>query len=300
MRLAAGPALSAERPFPGLRPYEYDDHPYFFGREDQTYGLYRLLDRSKFVAVVGSSGSGKSSLVNAGLLPLLQQETEGSGGRAWRWTKMRPGGSPLAALADAVMEFAPQDEQGAMAAALRDKIAFALRGSSFGVADALAAMQGLGDASVLLVVDQFEELFRYANLTGSGARGGEDSPGREEAAHFVQLLLEAGRDRARAVHVLITMRSDFIGDCARFQGLPEAVSGTQFLVPSLRRDQLKEVIRKPVEKVGGTIQPELVERLLNDCSTDLDQLPVLQHCLMRLWEHAGRGELASAGARHGR
>jgi hypothetical protein len=154
------------------------------------------------------------------------------------------------------------------------------------------------------VVDQFEELFRYANLTGSGARdrGGEDSPGRAEAAHFVQLLLEAGRSKTRAVHVLITMRSDFIGDCARFQGLPEAVSGTQFLVPSLRRDQLKEVIRKPVEKVGGAIQPELVERLLNDCSTDLDQLPVLQHCLMRLWEHAGRGQLAlgSLGLRHGR
>jgi energy-coupling factor transporter ATP-binding protein EcfA2 len=285
-----------------LRPYEYDDHPSFFGREDQTYGLYRLLDRSKFVAVVGSSGSGKSSLVNAGLLPLLQQETEGSGGRAWRWTKMRPGGAPLAALADAVMEFAPQVEQGAMAEALRDKVAFALRGSSFGIADGLAAMEGLGNASVLLVVDQFEELFRYANLTGGGARDrGEDSPGRAEAAHFVQLLLEAGRDKTRAVHVLITMRSDFIGECARFQGLPEAVSGTQFLVPSLRRDQLKEVIRKPVEKVGGALQPELVERLLNDCSTDLDQLPVLQHCLMRLWEHAGRGDIpVRVSTRYGR
>lgn len=84
------------------------------------------------------------------------------------------------------------------------------------------------------------------------------------------------------------MRSDFIGDCARFHGLPEAVCDAQFLVPSLTRDQLDEVIRRPIEKAGATIDSQLVERLLNDCSTEIDQLPVLQHCLSRLWEQAGR------------
>ena len=83
------------------------------------------------------------------------------------------------------------------------------------------------------------------------------------------------------------MRSDFIGDCAYFHGLPEAVSATQFLVPNLTRSQLEDAIRKPVEKGGGDIEPELVERLLNDCGDELDQLPVLQHCLMRLWDRAG-------------
>ena len=74
-------AASAKHPFPGLRPFAYPDHEYFFGREDQTYALYRLIDRSRFVAVVGSSGSGKSSLVRAGLLPLLDTETRETGGR---------------------------------------------------------------------------------------------------------------------------------------------------------------------------------------------------------------------------
>ena len=289
-----GPELSAERPFPGLRPYSFDDHGFFFGREEQTYALYRLIDRSRFIAVVGSSGGGKSSLVRAGLLPLLEEETSESGGHSWRWSEMRPGDSPLEALADALMALAPKGEDPAIAAARRDRIAFTLRLSSFGLADALREIDGLGESSVVLVVDQFEELFRYG-AAGASHNRREAARWREEAAQFVQLLLEIGRDRRRAVHVLITMRSDFIGDCARFHGLPEAVSATQFLVPSLTRDQLDEVIRAPIEKAGATIDPALVERLLNDAGDDLDQLPVLQHCLMRLWERAGR-DVPAAGA----
>src|SRR5271156_5128774 len=97
MTPAAG--LSAARPFAGLRPFDYPDHEYFFGREDQSYALYRLIDASGFVAVIGSSGSGKSSLVLAGLLPLLKAERE-EGGRDWHWEIMRPGDTPLANLTE--------------------------------------------------------------------------------------------------------------------------------------------------------------------------------------------------------
>ena len=86
------------------------------------------------------------------------------------------------------------------------------------------------------------------------------------------------------------MRSDYLGDCARFHGLPEAVTGSQFLVPTLTRDQREEAIRGPVGKAGGSIEDSLVERLLNDSSDDLDQLPVLQHTLMRIWDQAGRSK----------
>jgi tetratricopeptide (TPR) repeat protein len=113
----------------------------------------------------------------------------------------------------------------------------------------------------------------------------------------VQILLDADRRRIPNVRVLITMRSDFIGDCANFHGLSEAVSATQYLVPNLTRSQLEEAIRKPVEKAGGTIEPELVERLLNDCGDALDQLPLLHHCLMRLWDRAG-AETPAEGPRH--
>jgi energy-coupling factor transporter ATP-binding protein EcfA2 len=274
--------LSAERPFPGLRPFGYEDREYFFGREDQVYALYRLLEHSRFIAVIGSSGSGKSSLVRAGLLPLIQEESEGKGGRDWRWVTFTPGDAPINRLADALLTLAPKEELADERQIRRERIGFALRRSSFGLGEALDEIPNLAGTSLLLVVDQFEELFRFG-----GDRIG-DAVWRDEAANFVQLLLEIGRTRSRSVYVLITMRSDFIGDCARFHGLPEAVSASQFLVPSLTRDQREDVIREPIKKAGAAIEPALVERLLNDIGNELDELPVLQHCLSRIWERSGK------------
>ena len=222
MTPASTTALSADRPFPGLRPYALEDSEFYFGREDQIYSLYRLLDRSHFIAVVGSSGSGKSSLVRAGLLPLLDTESPNAGGRSWRSLEMRPGDAPLNNLAAALASLLPEadDDVGrAVNAARRERIGFALRQSSFGLVEALDKIEGLRNSSLVLVVDQFEELFRYAAPTGSHRGGaGAETLWREDAVHFVQLLLEISRNRTRPVHVVITMRSDFIGDCARFQG----------------------------------------------------------------------------------
>jgi tetratricopeptide (TPR) repeat protein len=280
-------AVSAAHPFPGLRPFAYQDHDFFFGRQDQIYALYRLIDRFRFIAVVGSSGSGKSSLVRAGLLPLLDVETRETGGRNWVWREMRPGDAPLLRLTNLLASFSIDDDP-VVASGRRDRIAAQLRRSSFGISEALAEASSVAGKSLVLVIDQFEEIFRYA--AGSPGKIGltaEEVRARDEATQFVQLLLEASRSPSNRTHVLLTMRSDFIGDCARFHGLPEAVCEAQFLVPSLTRDQLDEVIRKPIEKAGAAIDPQLVERLLNDCSTEMDQLPVLQHCLSRLWEAAG-------------
>src|ERR1700691_1191444 len=95
------PGLSADRPFPGLRPYRLEDEDFFFGRGDQIFSLYRLFDHSRFVAVVGSSGSGKSSLVRAGLLPLLARESREPTGRTWNIIQMHPGDTPIDNLATA-------------------------------------------------------------------------------------------------------------------------------------------------------------------------------------------------------
>jgi tetratricopeptide (TPR) repeat protein len=286
-------AVSAQHPFPGLRPFAYRDHEYFFGREDQTYALYRLIDRSHFIAVVGSSGSGKSSLVRAGLLPLLDIETGETGGRNWLWSEMRPGDAPLQRLT-ALLGSLSKDDDPIVASGRSERIAAQLQRSSFGIPEALAEANGLAGKSIVLVIDQFEELFRYATTTsGKVDLTGKEVRARDEATQFVQLLLEASRSPSIRIHVILTMRSDFIGDCARFHGLPEAVCAAQFLVPSLTRDQLDVVIRNPIAKAGATIGPELIERLLNDCGTEMDQLPVLQHCLLRLWEEAGKAPEAS-------
>ncbi|HJU20235.1 MAG TPA: hypothetical protein VJ770_27600 [Stellaceae bacterium] len=288
MSAASSLALSADRPFPGLRPFAFADREFFFGREDQHYELYRRLDRSRFIAVVGSSGSGKSSLVRAGLHPLIAEESAENAGRVWHWLEMHPGDAPLKSLAAALAGLAPAGDDPAAEAGRRERFLYMLRQSRFGIGEIIDGLGDLGGTSILLLVDQFEELFRYAAGTDrAGGRAGE-AAWRDEAIQFVRLLLHASREPGRAFHVLLTMRSDFVGDCARFDDLPEAVSASQFLVPALTRDQREAVIRGPIEKAGATIDAMLVERLLNDAGDELDQLPVLQHCLMRLWEEAQR------------
>jgi tetratricopeptide (TPR) repeat protein/energy-coupling factor transporter ATP-binding protein EcfA2 len=288
-------ALSAERPFPGLRPFGVADREFFFGRERQTFALYRLVENGRFIAVIGSSGSGKSSLVLAGLRGLLADESADPGGPTWACLDMRPGGAPIARLAKTLARLAENDSPDE-AARRSDRIEYRLRQSSFSFENALEEADGLRGRSLLLIVDQFEELFRFG-LAGLGLRraGVEETRARDEATQFVQILLDADRRRLKDVRALITMRSDFIGDCAYFHGLSEAVSATQYLVPGLTRSQLEDAILKPIEKAGATIEPELVERLINDCGDELDQLPVLQHCLMRLWDRASAA--SGTGAR---
>jgi hypothetical protein len=245
--------------------------------------------------VVGSSGSGKSSLVAAGLLPEIAQEMRGDETRRWTCIELRPGDAPLARLASALAGPPPTsgDDSQALHATRRDRIELALRQSSFGLVAALRDIASVTTPSVLLLIDQFEEIFRFANVTGVGSADLRLRAARQdEAAAFVQLLLEASRDSSVAVHVVLTMRSDYIGDCDRFPGLPEAVAASQFLVPVLTRDQREQAIRGPIEKAGAVIDDDLVQRLVNDSSNEPDQLPVLQHALMRLWEAAGRRQAA--------
>jgi hypothetical protein len=135
---------------------------------------------------------------------------------------------------------------------------------------------------LLLVVDQFEELFRY----GDEASGATKAGMREEGRAFIELLLAATRRKHARLQVCVTIHSDFFGACLAYKGLAEAVSASQLLVPLPGREQLEEAIRKPVEKAGAAIEETLVQRLLVDVEEETDQLPLLQHTLRRLWELA--------------
>jgi WD40 repeat protein len=147
------------------------------------------------------------------------------------------------------------------------------------------------DEVVLVVIDQFEELFRYKERRSVDSRERRhDGQAAAEAYDFVQLLLAACQERGQ-VFIVITMRSDYLGDCAEFRDLPEALNECQYLVPRLTRDQRKQAIEYPL---GATaISSALMQRMLNDAGDEADQLPVLQHALMRTWDHwqhDGRGE----------
>ena len=129
-------------------------------------------------------------------------------------------------------------------------------------------------ASLLLLVDQFEEIFRFRQQGYSS---------EAEADAFVELLLATVTQREVPIYVVLTMRSDFFGDCALFHDLPEAINNSQFLTPRLTRTQQQVAIEGPASVFGGTIEAALANRLLNDMGPDPDQLPLMQHVLMRMW-----------------
>jgi formylglycine-generating enzyme required for sulfatase activity len=130
-------------------------------------------------------------------------------------------------------------------------------------------------ANLLILVDQFEELFRYRDLAS-----------QEEAEAFVALLLASADDRELPIYIVLTMRSDFFGECARFDGLVEAVCESIYLCPRLTRNQIIAAIEGPARVLGGRVEPALAARIANDMGTEPDQLPLMQHAMMRLWEEA--------------
>ena len=271
-------------PFPGLRPFEFDESHLFFGRDGQSERLIGKLSRTRFLTVVGTSGSGKSSLVRAGLLPALLGGFMTRAGSDWRIAIMRPGNDPVGKLAAAINSpdvLGSEDEENReIQIAITEAT---LRRGSLGLVEAVTQSGMPEHENLLVVVDQFEELFRFAREASRKAKD-EGERYQNDAAAFVKLLLEAHSQRGANIYVVLTMRSDFLGDCAEFWDLPEAVNEGQYLIPRLTRDQLREAITGPIAVAGGEITARLVNRLLNDIGDNQDQLPVLQHLLMRAWD----------------
>lgn len=262
-------------PYPGLRPFRESEAHLFFGRSEQIDELLAELEQSRFVAVLGASGSGKSSLVKAGVLPALHGGFALRVGSHWRIATFRPGGNPIHSLARALAarEVLGDGETDLVVATAQ--VEATLRRSSLGLADTARRSPRLRDGRLLVVVDQFEELFRFRQTEVRG-------PG--ESSAFVRLLIEATRDATAPVDVILTMRSDFLGDCSEFRDLPEMINQGLYLVPRMTRSQLREAITAPAAVGGGAITPRLVQRLLNDAGSDPDVLPVVQHALMRTWD----------------
>src|SRR5690349_4632480 len=186
-----------KNPFPGLRPFETDEYRLFFGREGQSDELIARLSRARFLAVVGTSGSGKSSLIRAGLMPALRGGMMKGAGSGWRIAVMRPGGNPIGNLA---AELAKKDVLSEAGMGLSDEeseaiIEATLSSGSLGILN-VAREARLGEhEKLLLVVDQFEELFRF-----------KESGSADEAAAFVKLLLEAAQQRELSIYIVLTMR----------------------------------------------------------------------------------------------
>ena len=271
--LVRPPMPDLESPFPGLRPFEEQDAALFFGRDDQLQEMLARLERERTLTVIGLSGSGKSSMVCAGLVPALRSRMHD--GARWRIGVMRPGSVPIDALATALTDVIEgSDDREAASETLAFRSA-TLRRGALGLVEAVAeAALDPGDR-VLIVVDQLEELFRFIVTRRDGV---------DESRAFVQLLGEAVLQREHPIFVVLTLRAEFVGDCATVAGLAQLINLSPCIIPSLTRQGLRHVIEDPLRESGAAISNRLVNRLLNDVGDDQLRLPILQHAMMRTWE----------------
>jgi hypothetical protein len=275
----AGPA----GPYPGLRPFLSSERDIFFGREQMIDDVLVRLER-RMVVVHGTSGCGKSSLIAAGVLPLLRQR-QARCGRKLAVDTFSPGRKPMSALVEKLREMCGSKDS---PASLKD-IYRAISDGAQARANVsrLAAEAGLDQ--LCIVVDQFEELFRFAEEESS-----------EEARNFAELLVQlagygAGvaqwwqEERApseappNVITFILTMRSEFLGNCARYPGLAEAINETQYLLPNMARADLVRAIRNPAEVFDGSVDHDLAERIADDAQGEEDSLPLVQHALLQLW-----------------
>ena len=260
-------------PYPGLRPFERADAPFFRGRDAEIDRLLHWLRQdfatpreNRLLAILGASGSGKSSLVKAGLIPAIKDDAL-PGSRHWPIIECRPGEYPLENLAIALAgDETLQPKLGTVGTLIDD----------FGKSDrtlhrlAGAALDQRADQRLVVLVDQFEELFNET---------------LEEADRqaFLGNLLEAVAARDGHVIVILTMRVDFYDRCSDYPRLAAAIPGHQLLVPAMTDPQYREAITFPAQRVGCEVESGLVESLLRDVADQSGALPLLQHAMREVW-----------------
>lgn len=240
--IGAAPGDGMVCPYRGLYSFQEQDASLFFGRDSAVRRIVRRLDAGTLVAVVGASGSGKSSVVFAGVLPRLRAVAD------WDIVTVRPGTDPQRVLAEA------------------------LSSGSSGVLDAVRGRLARTGRQLLIVIDQFEETFTHSSDDG-------------QAARFLDDLVEIVRTRhAAAVKLLLTFRGDFYGRLVTHRSFSDVLQDHVVHLPPMNRIELQQAITEPARLAGLTLEPGLVERILDDAGSEPGSLPLLEFALTRLWE----------------
>jgi formylglycine-generating enzyme required for sulfatase activity len=264
-------------PYRGLLYFREEDAPFFFGREVATDRLLAAVTRQSLIAVVGASGSGKSSVVRAGLLPRLRR----GGDQVWEVATLVPGDRPFYALAATLVPLLEPDmTETRRLKEIADQARF-LQAGDVKLRDIVerALQKQAGTSRLLLVADQWEELYTLTSDEASRRR-------------FIDELLEAST--TAPLSVVITLRGDFVGQALAHRPLSDRLQDAQVNLGPMTRSELERAIRAPAEKVGLGFEPGLVERILDDVGEEPGHLPLLEFVLTRLWEERRGGHLLHA------
>lgn len=257
-------------PYMGLNAFTEQDSLYFHGREALIQEIVHHISNQPFLALVGASGSGKSSVIQAGVIPVLRQGKQIPDSQNWVIRKMRPGVNPLMSLAQVLGE----NNQSQMKLSAEQIEGIVYQGSE----NFVYWLRLCPEPMLVLVIDQFEEIFTLAS--------GKE---RKEFLKLIFAALEFAPDRFK---VVITLRADFIAACLEQEKLAIALRNYTILVPPhLSLDNYRRVIVNPAQQVGLQIEPELVEVLLRELNHSVADLPLLEFVLEQLWQYRVNGRL---------
>jgi len=266
-------------PYRGLFHFSPKDADVFFGREEFVEELFTATQNHKLIPVLGASGSGKSSVVLAGLVPKLQQEGH------WLFTHFRPGSEPFHALAQALVPLYQPDKNATEQMHQARQLAEYFVNGNLPLQDVFSQItRNYPHHRVLLIADQFEELYTLCKQ-------------QEIRRSFLDTLLACFKSSPDNNTVLVTtMRADFLGNVLSYPPTADVVRNASLkLIRSMNHEELSQVIEKPAEKLGVNFEPGLVQRILDDVEDEPGNLPLLEFALTQLWQ-GRRGKQLTHGA----
>lgn len=264
-------------PFPGLRPFRYDETHLYYGQDAITQRVLSQLLQHKFVAVLGGAGVGKTSFINCGLKPYFATGIVGSTNTNWHIIHTRPSNNPIRNLVNAItkeelIEGATDESH------IQNHINYNIlkRGKS-GLVELIKQYEPDKNDKYLFIIDQFEDIFRFKNQRN-------ESGVADDAFEYVNVLVNAIQQSEVPIYLTIIVRSDFADDCLLFSSLSNLINKSNVLVPRLNRELIREVITGPLNASRLHLDNTLLLQILNDASNIEDLLPRLQHSMRRAWE----------------
>lgn len=252
-------------PFPGSRPFFSAEDQFFFGRDEAVSELLKILLKRRFVALVGASASGKTSLIQSGIIPALLSDMK----EEWVPVFIRPGKRPLESLIRGFQKvFSKKISESDVHAFLRNT-------NSLG---SFLIEKGLGNYNYFLVVDQFEELFTWPVVVKKRKSGRN-----ADALPFINHLMELVEEAEPRIYLMLSIRSEFLDYCSNFRGLTEHLNKSKYLLPQMSQQDLKEAILEPLRVSGASVENGFEDYLLKELKDVEPQLPLLQNALKQTW-----------------